>query len=134
MIQSVRGAVAVMIIVAGASACSPNADKVSATVMTIDRTCDFVETTYEGKKAVEQRGYTDSCSSTDEFAKVREKRNKMVSGRATVHVGYTAPKDGSYQTGEFKMTGRDDDFYSLKAGDTIQILVSKTDPTKIRRG
>jgi hypothetical protein len=117
----------------GVAACSPNADKVKATVMTIDRTCDFVETTFEGKKAMSARGYTDSCSSTDEWSKVREKRNKQVSGRATIHVSYVAPADGAEHTGEFKITGRDDAFYEIKAGDEIDILVSKTDPTRIRQ-
>jgi hypothetical protein len=118
---------------AGAAACSPTADKVKATVTTIDRTCDFVETTFEGKKAMSSRGYTDSCSSTDEWAKVREKRNKKVSGRATIHVSYIAPADGTEHMGEFKLTGRDDAFYELKAGDEVEILVSKSDPTRIRQ-
>ena len=118
---------------ASVAACSPNADKVKATVTTIDRSCDFVETTYEGKKAMSARGYTDSCDSTGEWDKVREKRNKTVSGRATIHVSYVAPVDGAEHSGEFKITGRDDAFYEIKAGDEIDILVSKTDPTRIRQ-
>ena len=114
------------------AACSPTADKVKATVTTIDRSCDFVETTYEGKKAMSARGYTDSCNSTDEWATVREKRSKTVSGRATVHVSYVAPVDGAEHTGEFNLTGRDDAFYEVKAGDEIDILVSKSDPARIR--
>ena len=123
----------VMAICAGTAGCSPTADKVKATVTTIDRTCDFVETTFEGKKAISARGYTDSCNSTDEWAKVREKRNKKVAGRATIHVSYVAPADGAEHSGEFKITGRDDAFYEIKAGDEIDILVSKTDPNKIRQ-
>jgi|SoimicMinimDraft_11_1059739.scaffolds.fasta_scaffold27845_1 hypothetical protein len=117
----------------GAAACSPTADKVKATVTTIDRTCNFVETEFEGKKAVSARGYTDSCNSTDEWAKVREKRNKTVSGKATIHVSYVAPADGAEHSGEFKITGRDDAFYEIKAGDEIDILVSKSDPNRIRQ-
>jgi len=123
---------AAMIILA-CSACSPTADRVKATVTTIDRTCDFVETTFAGKKAVSARGYTDSCNSTDEWAKVREKRDKRIAGRATLHLSYVAPLDCSQQTAELKRTGRDDAFYEIKAGDEIEILVSKTDPTKIRQ-
>ena len=119
---------AVMAILASAG-CSPTADRVKATVTTIDRTCDFVETTFEGKKAVSARGYTNSCNSTDEWAKVREKRNKRVAGHATLHLSYVAPQDGSPHTGEIELTGRDDAFYEIKAGDEIEILVSKTDPT-----
>ena len=123
----------VAVIIASAAACSPSADRVKATVTTIDRSCDFVETTFAGKKAVSARGYTDSCNSTDEWAKLREKRNKKVSGRATVHLSYVAPQDGSARTGELKLTGRDDEFYEIKAGDEIEILVSKSDPTRIRQ-
>jgi Flp pilus assembly protein TadD len=129
---ALRRPLAAMIILACAG-CSPTADRVKATVTTIDRTCDFVETAFEGKKAVSTRGYTDSCNSTDEWAKVREKRNKRVAGRATLHLSYVAPQDGSQQTGEIKLTGGDDAFYEIKAGDEIEILVSKSDPTRIRQ-
>lgn len=124
---------AAVVFLACAAGCSPTADRVKARVTTIDRSCNFVETTYEGKKAVSARGYTDSCNSTDEWAKVREERTKKVSGRATVHVSYIAPADGNIHNGEFKLTGGDDAFYEVKAGDEIEILVSKTDPDKIRQ-
>ena len=125
-------AAAIMLVSAG---CSPNADRVKATITTIDRTCDIVETTYAGAEKVptSSRTYTDACSSIEEWSTVKKKRNKRVSGKATVHVAYTAPSDGSYQTGEFHLTGRDDEFYELKAGDEVEILVSKTDPTKMRK-
>ena len=55
-----------------------------------------------------------------------------VAGKAVVKVSYTAPQDGSYRTGELSFDGRDDQFYKLKAGDELQILVSNEDPTKIR--
>jgi hypothetical protein len=131
MTVTLQRPLAAMIFLACAG-CSPTADRVKATVTTIDRTCNFVETTFEGKKAVSARGYTDSCNSTDEWAKVRKERSKKVSGRATIHVSYVAPMDGSAQTGEFKLTGGDDAFYELKAGDEVEILVSKTDPTRFR--
>jgi hypothetical protein len=138
MIYSVRGAiftVVAAVMISGIASVNKSANwaETKATIDSIDRSCDFVETTYEGKKAMSSRDYTDSCSSTDEFDKVKEKRNKVVSGRATVHVSYTAPNDGSYQTGKFTMNGRDDDFYTLKAGDSVEILVSKSDATRIRR-
>jgi hypothetical protein len=109
-----------------------NFQHAKATVSFIDRTCDFVEETRSGhSKSV--RGYTDSCSSTDEFETIREKRNKKISGRAVVHLTYTAPQNGSYQTAELPLTGADDEFYELKAGDEIYVLVSNQDPTKIRK-
>jgi len=137
MFYSLRGALFTVVGVAMLSGIaavnrSANWSEAKATVDYIDRTCDFVETTYQGKKAVSARGYTDSCNSTDEWEKVKEK-HKRVSGRATLHLSYTAPQDGSARTGELKLTGRDSDFYALKAGSTLNILVSKTDPTKIRK-
>ncbi|HUP66637.1 MAG TPA: hypothetical protein VM145_00285 [Sphingomicrobium sp.] len=128
------GRLSAMVFLVAVAGCSPTADRVKATVTTIDRTCNFVETTFEGKKAVSSRGYSDSCNSTNEWAKVRENRNKKISGHATVHVSYLAPQNGSPQTGEFELTGGDDAFYDIKAGDEISILVSKSDPTRIRQG
>jgi hypothetical protein len=137
MNYSLRGAVFAMVAIASLGAYSAinrsaNWAEAKATISTIDRTCDFIETTVEdGHKSA--RGLTDSCNSTDEWEKVRAKRNKVVSGKAVVHVSYTAPQNGSYQTGELTLTGRDDEFYSLHAGDSVAILVSKADPTRIRK-
>ena len=105
-----------------------------ASVFLIDRTCNFIETTTtaEGRKTA--RGTTDSCISSDEWKIVREKRNKVVSGKAVVHVNYTAPQDGISRTSKLHYDGRDDAFYDLKAGDQIDILVSKKDPTKVIEG
>ena len=59
------------------------------------------------------------------------KRSKDVDGKAVVKVSYTAPQDGSYRTAELKFDGRDDQFYKLKAGDELPILVSNDDPGRI---
>jgi hypothetical protein len=138
MIYSLRGAaftMAAMALFGGYSAInrSVNWTGAKATISYIDRSCDFIETTTDESGRKTARGTTDACSSTDEWEKVRAKRNKVVSGRATVHVTYAAPQDGSYQSGEFKLTGRDDEFYNLKAGDEVRILVSTSDPAKIRK-
>jgi hypothetical protein len=131
VVRSLRGISIAILLAAGLTACgSSNYTPAKASVSTIDRSCNFIETTKEAGKTT-ARGYTDSCNSTDEWASVREKRNKVVSGRATVHITYTAPKDGSYQTAELKFDGRDDEFYKLRAGDEIQILVSNDNPKKI---
>src|SRR5919197_1051306 len=92
-----------------------------ATVSTIDRTCNFIETTTDPNtnKVMGARGLTDSCSATDEWEKQRDtirKTNKRFSGDAVVHVSYTAPQDGSYRTADLHFTGRDDEFYDLQAG------------------
>jgi hypothetical protein len=109
-----------------------------ATVSTIDRTCDFVETTRDPdtNKVMEARGLTDSCSATDEWEKHRDdvrKTNKRFSGDAVVHLIYTAPQDGSSRTADLHFTGGDDEFYDLQAGSEINILVSNSDPSKIRK-
>jgi hypothetical protein len=130
LVKSLR-AIALAALLAGLGACgSGNYTAAKASISTIDRSCDFIETTKQAGRTT-ARGYTDSCNSTDEWSSVREKRNKVVSGRATVHITYTAPKDGSYQTAELKFDGRDDEFYKLKAGDEIDILVNNDNPKKI---
>jgi hypothetical protein len=131
LVHSLGGIAAAIVLVAGLGACgSSNYTAAKASISTIDRSCDFIETTKEAGKTA-ARGYTDSCNSTDEWSNVREKRNKVVSGRATVHITYTAPKDGSFQTAELKFDGRDDEFYKLRAGDEINILVNNDDPKKV---
>ena len=63
----------------------------------------------------------------------KAKRDKTISGKAVVQVSYTAPQDGSSRTSELNFTSRDDEFYNLKAGDEIDILVSNSDPSKITK-
>jgi hypothetical protein len=111
-----------------------NYEAAKGSVYLIDRTCNFVETTTspDGRKTA--RGVKDSCISSDEWATIRAKRDKVVSGKAVVHVSYIAPQDGSSRTAELKFDGRDDAFYDLKAGDQIDILVSNDDPAKIIEG
>jgi hypothetical protein len=129
--HSLRGIAVAILLAAGIGACgSSNYTSAKASISTIDRSCNFIETTKEGGRTT-ARGYTDSCNSTDEWASVREKRNKIVSGKATVHITYAAPKDGSYQTAELEFDGRDEEFYKLRAGDEIDILVNNDDPKKV---
>jgi hypothetical protein len=108
-----------------------------ATVSTIDRVCDFVETKTYGDGRKEAHGLTDSCNSTDEWNKIRDQiRNKQrtkISGKETVHIAYTAPKGGSFQTADLHFTGNDDEFYELVAGSQLKILVNDEDPSKIKR-
>jgi hypothetical protein len=105
-----------------------------ATVFLVDRECRF-NREYEGGKT---EFVTQSCNATDEFktiAKAPDGKRKMdVDGKAVVKVSYTAPQDGSYQTSELRYDGRDDEFYKLRAGDHIDMLVSNDDPAKIIEG
>ncbi len=100
-----------------------------ATVFLVDRECRF-NREYEGGKT---ELVTESCNSTDEFKEIASapKRKMDVDGKAVVKVTYNAPQDGSYQTSQLRYDGRDDEFYTVKAGDQIDILVSNEDPAKI---
>ena len=137
MFHSLRGMVVGMVVIAGVSAYAVvdrgvNYKEAKGSIVMIDRKCNFTETTTEGDGHTVARGITDSCNSTDEWATVKEKRNKVVSGTAVVQVSYTAPQDGGYRTSELRFNGRDDKFYTLKAGDELAILVSNDNPAKIR--
>ena len=46
------------------------------------------------------------------IATTREKRNKVVSGKAVVHLDYTAPQSGQELSGGMSFDGGDDQFYS----------------------
>ena len=138
MSYSIYGAAAAFVLVAGVSAYSAmdraaNYKTAKASVYLIDRKCDIVETTTtaDGKKS--SRRYNDDCKSIDAWEAAKAKRDKTISGRAIVKVSYTAPQDQSSRTSDLKFTSRDDEFYSLKAGDEIEILVSDSDPSKIRK-
>ncbi|WP_395622094.1 hypothetical protein [Sphingomonas daechungensis] len=105
-----------------------------ANIFLIDRECRYDRVWTDGKRET----VTDSCSSTDKFkelaAQSPAQRKKAVDGTAVVKVSYTAPQDGSYQTSQLKFTGRDEEFYKLKAGDEMKILVSNKDHSKIIKG
>lgn len=139
MSAAAHGGLAAIVIVvavgaAGAIDSTSNYKAAEATMFRIDRSCSFTRV-YEGEPG-EQRaeGIEQDCSATDEFKKIASatKRHMDVAGDAVVKVSYTAPQDGSSQTAELKFDGHDDEFYSLKAGDKVRILVANKDLTKIR--
>jgi hypothetical protein len=123
--------------------CSVGGLPAKATVTTIDRKCEIIETIKHevddprapGRKvmAQEMNTMTGECDSVEEWAEVKSKRSKKVVGTADVHVAYQAPQDGSYQNATLSFTGRDDEFYDLRAGDSVDILVAKDNPAKIRK-
>ena len=138
MIYSLRGAVVAIVFLAGVTTYgalnrSVNYTPAKASVFLIERKCDIVETTTNAASK-STRVYKDDCKSVeDAWDKAKAKHDKTISGNAVVKVTYTAPKDGSYQTGELRFTSSDDEFYDLKAGDEIAILVDNADPTKITK-
>ena len=134
MICSVRGAVFAMGFVAVVGVFttvnrSVNYKSAKASIFLIDRTCNFDRKYSDGKR----EKVAQSCNATDEFKALAKsgKRAKDVDGKAVVKVSYTAPQDGSYQTSELHFDGRDKEFYKLKAGDEIDVLVSNDDVARI---
>lgn len=121
--------------------CSPGISA-QATVTTIDRTCTIVTTeksqvpipgSSETREVTSKVGQSKGeCKSVEEWEEVRKKRNKDVDGVAVVHVEYRAPQDGKLHQGTLEFDGRDDEFYQLRAGDPIEVRVSKDDPDRIR--
>lgn len=138
MSYSLQGMVAAAVFVAGIGAWSAidrdtNYKPVQATVDMIDRKCDIVETTSGAGGRKTSRIYTDDCKSVDAWEDARAKHDKTISGKAVVTVSYSSPKDASLLTAELRFDSRDNEFYDLKAGDQVKVLVSNTDPTKIRK-
>lgn len=139
--KSLYGTAAFFVLIAGIGVVSvSNAGHYKpamATVSTIDRTCDFIETRTDPTGQKSSSELTDSCNSTDEWDKARDDvkagRRKKISGSETVHFSYAAPQDGSYRTAELKFDGGDDEFYDLVAGSQFKILVDDQDPSKIRK-
>jgi len=109
---------------------SMNYAPAKATVFRIDRECGFTREAPGGTS----EAVREDCNSTGEFKEISsaEKRGKDVDGTAVVKVSYNAPQDGSYHTSELRFDGHDEQFYKLKAGDELAILVSKDDANKIR--
>lgn len=134
MIVRLRYAVFAVAIGPALGGCTPNAKRAQANVVYIDRTCTIIRTSYdEDRKVKDTTTFKDACNSIDEWQKVRTNRTKNVEGKAVVHLSYTAPQTGEAKMGELVFDGADDEFYSLKAGDEIDILVSNADPTRIAK-
>lgn len=141
----VRKSIILVVVPAGVllAGCGAPGLPAKATVTTIDRMCDIIETIEREVddprgsgvklKAHEMNSKTGECKSVEEWAEVRKKRTKAVKGTAAVHVEYQAPQDGSYRQATLNFTGRDDEFYELNAGDSVDIIVAADDPKRIRK-
>jgi hypothetical protein len=132
-LYGMAAAILFMLGMAGYSAIDRNSNykPARASVFLIDRKCDIVETATNAGGAKTTRIYSDDCKSISAWDTARAKRDKGISGSSTVKVSYTAPQDGSYQTSELHFTARDAEFYDLKAGDEIDVLVRNDDLHKI---
>ena len=119
------------IMLGGCSIGARDSVRVAATIEKIERTCNFiVKDPLERRPRYEE----DSCDSTEEFAKMRDNaksRRRDIQGNAVVTVSYTSPVDKSLQIAELKLNGRDDRFYTLHRGDTIDLYVDKKDPARV---
>jgi hypothetical protein len=123
-------AVIAIAVIAGVSGYDRAANYVSTTgkVFGIERTCSFDTVSGAGRKSVSE----DRCDSTDEFEHIGDKPTKKIVGKAKLHISYVSPIDKSDQTSVVELDGGDDEFYKIHRDDEVKILVSKTDPTKIR--
>ena len=118
------GALAAIVLVvavgaAGAIDTTSNYAPTEATVFRIDRSCAFTRVIEGGTGKKRPEHIEQDCSATDEFKKDRTapaERTMDVAGDAVVKVSYTAPQDGSVQTGELKFDGHDDEFYCAQGG------------------
>ena len=144
MLFRVRNSIILILGPAGAllAGCGAPGLPAKATVTLIDRKCQILETVKNQttdprgnpiKVQMEVNRSTGECKSVDEWEQLRKKRSKDVQGTATVHVDYQAPQDGSAHSGTLTFTGRDDEFYKLNAGDSLDIIVAAKDPSKIRK-
>lgn len=128
------GAAVVLVAAVSIGGTADNWQPVKATISTIDRKCQIIETKYDQDyRAKESSTHTGDCNSVGEWEKVRAKHDRTIAGNAVVHLQYTAPQNGQDEMGDLRFTPRDDEFFELKAGDEIKILVSKSDPAKIRK-
>ena len=93
-----------------------------ATVEKIDRTCLLKDTQTGAQK------YGD-CGGRAFFnaQAYRDGKREDLEGKAVVLIMYTAPQDGSFQSGELNFNGHQDPFYQLKAGDHLPIRVDRHD-------
>jgi len=136
MLRSSPFLVLPLLIVGGCSSGVP----VTATVTTIDRVCTIIETRSSDDPEVSkltkgrpvQTSRQGDCNEVEEWAEVKRKRSKSVDGKADIHFLYQGP-DGHEHSGTLSYTGRDDEFYQVKAGDNLPIRVAEDDPTKVWR-
>lgn len=109
------------------AACSSSVPT-TATVTTIDRSCTIIETSFtrgpDGEKLEgtqeEVRRYKVDCNEIDDLDEVKRKRSKSVDGTADINFVYTGPH-GKQHNGTLTFTGRDGEFYDLKAGEPLRI-------------
>lgn len=112
-----------------------NSVPATAMVTTIDRKCTIVEQAYTesptGNRTMgAKRNYEGECHEIDDWETVKKKRGMNLKGKAEVHLSYVGP-DGKSHTGTIKVDGRDAEFYDLKAGDSVQIMMDPDQPERI---
>ena len=108
---------------------------VEASIFRIDRTCASKTTVQETGKPTELVSSIHDCQMNRSFLDtVRRQagRADFVHGTSTVKVTYLAPQDQTQHIAQLKFDSAADQFYTLKAGDKINIRVSVADPDKIR--
>jgi len=126
---------------AALTGCGPDWVHAKGSVTSIDRKCEIIEarrdptgeTTSSGRAISSQdtRSYTGQCADVAEWEHVRSKHSKKVEGEAEVSVMYTRA-DGQTGSGKLHFDGADREFYDLRYGDPLDVLVDPADPTHLR--
>ena len=124
-----------LLLAAGMTACgNPNGVAVRAQIASIDRKCSYKQIIgeFEGRPVTGGSGTRQMlpCDTTPDFEKLRKNpatRGKDIVGKAVVTVSFDSPVDKSIRTATLTLDGSDDAFYALHYGDTVDLMVDKTD-------
>ena len=117
------------------AACGPRGTYITAVVERVERSCEYTETakTRDRDTGATTRSSTKrnlDCSSDPAFLKIkRGDRSKRLYGHATAIVRYTSPQDQKPHQAWVKIDSKDRHFYSLDAGQQVQVRVDPEDPS-----
>lgn len=117
--------------------CGESVPRIAAKVERIERRCEYTETSYRdyggGKrtKTGSRERYYD-CSDDPKFLAIQSGRTPdvRINGTATIIARYTSPADKKDHTAWIKIESGDREFYSVKAGQEIQIALDPQDSSK----
>ena len=137
------GLTAASVLLAG---CDSNSVPVDGTVVSVAYKCRYDIQGDDARALAERakRGDTPTdaemfgdCSSDPDFLAARadfDANKTRFSGKAKVRVSFISPVDNSSVDGEVEFDGDDREFYTLRNGSPIPLMVNKTDHSRIRFG
>jgi hypothetical protein len=137
-------AIVSLLVIATVSACGAGGydpakyAEVEAEVEQIDRTCMMrtYERTFDGKEKPVGDFQPGDCYDDKRFQAMRDhpdSNHMTVDGSAEMALAYRDPTSNRMMHGTLQFSGRDAEFYAVNAHDRMKILVSKSDPKRIRK-